>query len=178
MPRHRLPALTRSSGLPTRPRPVLVRVRRSGPAPAARRGRGLGHKLRNNDRFDALAKRIKQIANQHAEENLVDYKQRRAQLANWTGINPETWTLLQPSPRPHRCRADSPSRRAHAGVWVWCQLTSGHQHAAPIALLTRDLDKHSYFVHHVLPGPRERLLIFAELLLATPTDGACRPPRP
>ncbi len=127
-------------------------------------------KLRNTDHFDELAERIKQIANQHAAENLVDYKLRRAQLADWTGINPETWPLLQPRPRPHRARADNPLHRLHAGVWVWCQLTSGHQHAAPIALLTRNLDQHSYFDRHVLPTLRDRLLIFAELLLATPAD--------
>lgn len=127
-------------------------------------------KLRNNDHFDELAKRIKQVANQHAAENLVDYKQRRAQLADWTGINPETWPLLQPRSRPHRGRADNPLRRVHAGVWVWCQLTSGHQHAAPIALRTRNLDHHSYFDRHVLPSLRDRLLIFADLLLATPAD--------
>ena len=52
----------------------------------------------------------------------------------------------------------------------WCQLTSGHERAAPIELSTENLARHGYFIRDVLPPLRERLLILAELLLATPAD--------
>jgi hypothetical protein len=35
-------------------------------------------KLRSNDQFSLLARRVRQIANQHADGGLIDYKQRRA----------------------------------------------------------------------------------------------------
>ena len=123
-------------------------------------------------RLDEFASRVKRIANRHAHEGLVDYKQRRALLADWDGIDIETWYLLQPRPRPiyARRRRDLPVRRAHASVWLWCQLTSGHERAAPVSLPTRNLAHHTYFIRDVLPALRPRLLILAELLLATPAD--------
>jgi hypothetical protein len=84
-------------------------------------------------RFDELVHRIKQLANEHAQHELIDYKQRRALLADWAGINRDIWLLLQPRPGQNRWRADKPSRRARASVWLWCELTSGHERAAPIA---------------------------------------------
>ena len=94
-------------------------------------------KLRRDGRFDELARRVKRIANQHAERGLIDYKQRRAQLSR-TGtaststagscFNPARGRSTQPPQRTRRCAA----RRA--SVWLWCQLTSGHERAAPIAL--------------------------------------------
>ena len=53
-----------------------------------------------NGRLDELARRVKRIANQHAQDGLIDYQQRRALLADWGGIDIETWYLLQPRPRP------------------------------------------------------------------------------
>ncbi len=128
-------------------------------------------KLRAHDRLDELLRRIKQIANQHAREGLIDYKQRRTRLADWSGIDRDTWPLLQPRlPQNHRWRADTPSRRARAGVWLWCQLTSGHERAAPIALPTSNLAHQGEFIRDALPDLRERLLILGQLLLTTPTD--------
>ena len=123
-------------------------------------------------RLDEFAGRVKRIANQHAHEWLVDYKQRRALLADWDGIDIETWYLLQPRPRPiyARRRRDLPVRRAHASVWLWSQLTSGHERAAPFSLPTRNLARHTYFVRDVLPALRPRLLILAELLRSSNVD--------
>lgn len=125
-----------------------------------------------NGRLDELASRVKRIANQHARDGLIDYKLRRVLLADWNGIDIETWYLLQPRPRPihPRRRRDGPVRRAHAAVWLWCELTSGHERAAPVSLPTPNLAEHTYFIRDRLPALRERLLIFGELLLATPTD--------
>ena len=124
-------------------------------------------KLRAHDRLDELLRRVKRIANQHAQHRLIDYQQRRAQLADWSGIDRDTWQLLQPRlPQNHRWRADAPSRRARAGVWLWCQLTSGHERAAPIALPTSNLAHQGEFIRDALPDLRDRLLI----LLATPAD--------
>ena len=119
-----------------------------------------------------LARRVKRIANQHAQDGLIDYQQRRALLADWDGIDIETWYLLQPRPRPiyPARRRNMSVRRAHASVWLWCQLTSGHERAAPIELPTENLARHGYFIRDVLPPLRERLLILAELLLATPAN--------
>jgi hypothetical protein len=115
---------------------------------------------------------VKGIVNQHAQDGLVDYQQRRALLADWGGIDIETWYLLQPRSWPiySARRRNMPVRRAHASVWLWCQLTSGHERAAPIELPTENLARHAYFIRDVLPPLRERLLILAELLLATPAD--------
>ena len=127
-------------------------------------------KLRAHDRLDELLRRIKRIANQHVHAGLIDFKQRRAQLADWRGIDRDTWQLLQPRlAENHRWRADAPSRRARAGVWLWCQLTSGHERAAPIALPTSNLAHQGEFIRDALPDLRERLLILGQLLLATPT---------
>jgi len=55
-------------------------------------------------------------------------------------------------------------------VWLWCQLTSGHERAAPIALPTNNLAHQTEFIRDVLPDLHERLLILGQLLLATPAD--------
>jgi hypothetical protein len=125
-------------------------------------------KLRHTGVFDDLARRIKRIANDHAKHGLIDYKQRRAHLAAWSGIDAHTWRLIQPEPLPPSRRWDRPRRRARAAVWLWCQLTSGHEHAAPIALPHPGLRHHYAFVRTVIPALRERLLLFGDVLLATP----------
>lgn len=98
-----------------------------------------------NGRLYELARRVKEIANQHAQDGLIDYQQRRALLADWGGIDIETWYLLQPCSRPiyPARRRNMPVRRAHASVWLWCQLTSGHERAAPIELPTENLAPHA-----------------------------------
>jgi hypothetical protein len=125
-----------------------------------------------NGRLYELARRVTRIANQHAQDELIDYQQRRGLLADWDGIDIETWYLLQPRSRPifPARQRNMPVRRAHASVWLWCQLTSGHERAAPMELPTENLARHGYFIRDVLPSLRERLLILAELLLATPAN--------
>lgn len=129
-------------------------------------------KLRREGRAEELVARIKAAANEHAACGLIDYGERRRQLSDWEGIDPECWLYLQPVPRPERWRVDPPKRRAHASIWLWCELTSGHERAAPIPLPGRragkDLNEHTNFRHRFLPPLRERLLILGELLLATP----------
>jgi hypothetical protein len=127
-------------------------------------------KLRAIGRFDELLHRVKQIANHHAEHELIDYKHRRAQLADWTGIDRDTWQLLQHRPGQNRWRGDTPSRRARASVWLWCQLTSGHERAAPIALPTSNLAHQNEFIRDALPDVHDRLLILGQFLIATPVD--------
>ena len=130
-------------------------------------------KLRTNGRFDELANRVKAIANQHAERGLIDYKQRRARLADWDGIDVDCWHLLQPRPRPLSpfWRTDKPVRRRRASLWLWCHLTSGHERAAPIPLPSRrGLSDQTQFIREALPSLRDRLQILGELLLATPTE--------
>jgi hypothetical protein len=127
-------------------------------------------KLRAAGCFDEVARRIKQVANQHAQRGLVDYKQRRANLAQWTGIDPRTWRLLHARPYPPTFRWDRPRRRAYASVWLWCQLTSGHEQAAPLPVPRPELQTHDAFERSVIPRIRERLLLLGEILLATPPD--------
>lgn len=131
-------------------------------------------KLRRHGRFEELVAQIKAAANEHAARGpLVDYRLRRAQLSDWEGIDPECWLYLQPVRRPERWRVDPPKRRAHASIWLWCELTSGHEQAAPIALPShpkRALHDHTIFKRQLLAPLRERLLILGELLLATPGE--------
>jgi hypothetical protein len=128
-------------------------------------------KLRAIGRFDELLHRVKQIANQHAEHELIDYKHRRTQLADWAGIDRDTWQLLQPrQAQNHRWRADMPPRRARTSLWLWCQLTSGHERAAPIAMPTNNLAHQKEFIREALPALHDRLLILGQLLIATPAD--------
>ena len=125
-------------------------------------------KLRHDGCFDEVARRIKQIANQHAARGLIDHRQRRAHLASWTGIDARTWRLLQPDPLPPSRRRDRPRRRICASVWLWCQLASGHEYAAPIALPCTELRHHFAFVRSVIPALRDRLLLLGDILLTTP----------
>jgi hypothetical protein len=127
-------------------------------------------KLRAIGRFDELVHRVKQIANEHAEHKLIDYKQRRARLADWTGIDRDTWQLLQPRAGQNRWRADMPPRRARASLWLWCELTSGHERAAPISMPTNNLAHQKEFIRDALPDLHDRLLILGQLLIATPAD--------
>ena len=130
-------------------------------------------KLRTNGRFDELANRVKAIANRHAEHGLIDYKQRRARLADWDGVDVDCWHLLQPRPRPLSpfWRTDKPVRRHRASLWLWCHLTSGDERAAPIPLPSRrGLSDQTQFIREALPSLRDRLQILGELLLATPTE--------
>jgi hypothetical protein len=127
-------------------------------------------KLGQSERFEELVRRIKAIANERARDPLIDYKQRRTLLADWGGIDPKSWLLLQPIRRPQNWRADPPKRRAHASIWLWCELSSGHEQAAPVAFPSRGLYEHTIFKGRFLEAIRERLLILGELLLATPAD--------
>jgi TniQ len=121
--------------------------------------------LLQNDRYDELLARIKRFANKRAEHGLIDYKQRRARLSDWTGIDPQTWQLLQP-----HSRSRTPARSVYASVWLWCELTDGHPHAAPLALPDSGLSNYTRCVQHFRAPLRERLLLFGELLLKTPAD--------
>lgn len=129
-------------------------------------------KLRANNRFDELARRVKRVAGCHAEEGLVDYKQRRARLSDWNGIDLDCWHLLQPRLRPRSPsqRTDRPVRRRRASLWLWCQLTSGDERAAPLPLRVDNLAHQAEFINTGLPQLRERLAILGELLLRTPTE--------
>jgi len=127
-------------------------------------------KLRAIGRLDELLHRVKRIANHYAEHELIDYKHRRARLADWTGIDRDTWQLLQPRPGQNRWRADMPPRRARASLWLWCQLTSGHERAAPISMPTNNLAHQKEFIREALPDLHDRLLILGQLLIATPAD--------
>ncbi len=131
-------------------------------------------KLRRQGRAEELVARIKAAANgRAAADPLIDYEARRALLSDWEGIDFESWLYLQPVRRPERWRVDPPKRRARASIWLWCELTSGHERAAPIPLpgpAGRDLHEHTNFRHHFLPPLRERLLILGELLLVTPAE--------
>jgi hypothetical protein len=55
-------------------------------------------------------------------------------------------------------------------VWLWCELTCGHERAGPVALPTSNLAHQGEFIRDALPDLRERLVIFGRLLLATPAD--------
>ena len=128
-------------------------------------------KLRANGHFDELTARVKQIANQHAANDLIDYQHRRRLLTDWPGINREIWQLLQSRSRQTRWAVDAPSRMIRASVWLWCQLTSGHERAAPIPLPTSNLAHQTEFIRDALPGLRERLLILGQILLTAPASG-------
>ncbi|MHB8695474.1 MAG: TniQ family protein [Solirubrobacteraceae bacterium] len=129
-------------------------------------------KLRSDGRFDELVRRVKRIANQHAQHELIDYKQRRARLADWDGIDQGCWHLLPPRARPISpfFRKDNPVRRQRASLWLWSQLTSGDERAGPIAIRTNTLHEQTHFANSTLAPLRERLLILGELLLKTPSD--------
>lgn len=102
-------------------------------------------KLRAHDRFDTLGGRVRQIANVQAlvDGGLIDYAQRRDRLSDWPGLDPETWQLV--ARRGQAPVVDSSLRRTRASVWLWCQLTSGHRNACPIALPTRAIGPHTTF---------------------------------
>jgi hypothetical protein len=51
---------------------------------------------------------------------------------------------------------------------LWCELTSGHELAAPLKL-PGTLYRHREFKEHHLDGLRERLVVLGQLLLDTPT---------
>jgi hypothetical protein len=125
--------------------------------------------LRQSGRFDELHGTLKRLANKHAEHPLIDYKQRRTSLADWTGIDQRTWQLLQPHRRPQPHRGDAPTRRAHASIWLWCKLTSGHEYAAPIPFPDRGFHDHTLFVERFIERLHARLLLLGKLLLTTPS---------
>lgn len=126
-------------------------------------------KLRQSGRFETLVAQIKAVANERAGA-LIDYQARRERLAGWEGIDPGTWLLLQPVRRPQRRRIDQPRRRAHASIWLWCRLTSGHELAAPIEFPARGLHEQTLFERRFLARIEDRLEILGELLLGTPSE--------
>ena len=118
-----------------------------------------------------LANRVKRIANQHAERELIDYKQRRVLLADWEGIDSDSWQLLQPRPG-----------RTTAG-WPTCRHGCPRERVAVVPADQRrrtrradpDADQRASdqeeFIREDLPDLHDRLLILGELLIATPADG-------
>ena len=126
-------------------------------------------KFAGNGSQTKLIETIKRSASHRAASGgLIDYEQRRAHLATWQGIDASTWPYLRPGPRPDFGRPDLPGRRAHASLWLWCELTSGHQRAAPLAR-PDTLERHWVFKERQLDELRERLLLLGQLLLDTPT---------
>ena len=156
--------------------PARLGRRRALPRPArALHPRRLQHDLRQPPprRRVRRARAADQTDRQRPRQaQLIDYKRAGRNLAAWTGIDAHTWRLIQPEPLPPSRRWDRPRRRARASVWLWCQLTSGHERAAPIALPHPGL-RHQYaFVRAVIPALRERLLLLGDILLATPAGRA------
>src|SRR5207247_4925438 len=111
---------------------------------------------------EQLSARVKQIANRHAATGLIDYKQRRALLASWSGIDSATWQLLAAS-----TRARNPDTVTRASLWLWCQLTSGDQRAAPITPPNPRLHRQTEFERRHIPALRQPLTLLGELLLNT-----------
>jgi hypothetical protein len=124
-------------------------------------------KLRANGCLDELIARVKTIANRYAVDEPVDYQHRRRLLADWPGVNREIWLLLQSRSRQTRWGIDAPSRMIRASVWLWCDLTSGHERAAPISLPTTNLAHQTEFIRDALPDLRGRLMILGQELLTT-----------
>lgn len=89
-------------------------------------------RVRQKDRLQEPAKRLRRVANEHVESRLIDYKQRRKALSGWAGIDPESWSLVQPNAQPGAVRGDLSGDRASASIWLWCELTAGDERAAPI----------------------------------------------
>jgi hypothetical protein len=160
---------------------LLVRMLTPADWTSASRYLGLPEDFKHNSLHAALARftshgslpklieTIKRSAsNRAASGGLIDYEQRRAHLATWQGIEEDTWPYLRPNLHPDPRRPDFPDRRANASVWLWCELTSGHERAAPIEL-PGTLNKHREFKERHLDALRERLLVLGQLLLDTPT---------
>ena len=126
--------------------------------------------VRQKDYLQELAKRLRKVANEHAANGLIDYEQRRRTFSDWAGIDPQTWLLLQPQAQPPgTTQSDLPTDRAHASVWLWCELTGGDETAAPSALPPLDPDEPTSLIHDITPELRGRLLLLGELILSTPT---------
>lgn len=115
-----------------------------------------------------LIETIKSTASNHATtDRLVDYEQRRAHMTSWEGIDASSWRYLQPSPHPDPLYPVFSNRRANASVWLWCELTSGHERAAPVKLPS-SVENYRHFEARHLDGLRDRLLVLGQLLLDTP----------
>ena len=160
----------------------LARRRPLPRLPRALRQRPLPHHVRQagRDRPPLRARPPREtIANQHAQDGLIDYQQRRP--ARGLGRHRHRDLVSAPTPpgpqssRPRAARAP----RARLGLAV----VPAHQRPRarrPHRAADREPARQRYFIRDVLPPLRERLLILAELLLATPADArsdAAQPPR-
>ena len=136
-------------------------------------------KLRTIGRFDELVHRVKQIANHHAERR-TDRLQATPRASRRLGRHRPRHLAAAPIPprAEHRWLADMPSRRTRASVWLWCELTSGHERAAPIALPTFSLAHQNEFIRDTLPDLRERLLLLGRAPTRHPRQRAPHDPRP
>jgi hypothetical protein len=113
---------------------------------------------------------IKRTASDHAASGtLVDYEQRRAHLATWQGIDETTLYYCQPATDQGYDRLDLRHLRAHASIWLWCELTSGHASGSPHKLPSSRERYRRFKTHHV-NELRERLLLLGQLILDTPAD--------
>ena len=121
-------------------------------------------RLRNLGRLEDLASTLKQNANGQAGQ-LIDYAQRRENLRHWAGIDHDTWMALQPR---GNWAPDKEPLRAHASLWLWCQLTGGCERAAPTTLAPPDLRDHAAASASFPPRLRKGLLKHGQKLIATP----------
>ena len=91
--------------------------------------------LRHAGVFDELTRRIKRIANDHAQHQLIDYKRRRTNLAAWTGIDAHTWLLIQPEPLPQAAvgtdPGDAPAPRSGCGASSQVATNAPHRSRFP-----------------------------------------------
>ena len=129
-------------------------------------------KLRTNGRFDELVHRVKRIANQHAERELIDYKQRRAQTRR---LGPASTSTAGSCCNPAHDRPPLAGRHAlRAAPRRAVAVVPAHQRPrarrADRAADQRGLSDQTQFIRDSPPDLRDRLLILGELLLATPAD--------
>ena len=121
-------------------------------------------RLRRIGRLEDLASALKQNTNKQAGQ-LIDYAQRRENLRHWTGIDRDTWRTLQP--RGNRAPGEK-TLRAHASLWLWCQITGGYERAAPTTLPQPDPRDHAAAIASFPPRLRKALLDHGQKLIAVP----------
>jgi hypothetical protein len=116
-------------------------------------------------RVDELISGIKLAANERTNRSpLIDYRDRRRRLKDWNGIDERVWPYLERAWRPAFTKVDIPRRRHHASIWLWTELTGGHEQAAPIPL-PREFHDYTIFTQRLLPRIERHLSMYGDLLL-------------
>lgn len=131
-------------------------------------------------RGDEFVSMLQDLARRRCQLPLIDYRTRRADLADFLAVDEATWQTIIAASGVERAASRWVDARENAAIWVWCEITGGPYRLAPAlrrdeysgqALRTRLQTYVTYFLKNHLPKLEPALRQYT--LSAIGSNGEC-----